>query len=154
MWMYNDDVFTPEMIGENYGFVYIIQNDISGKQYIGRKYFYSKRTLKPLKGKTRKRHVIKDSGWQDYWSSSKILQAEIDKIGTCSFSRWIVSLHPNKTETNYHEMKLQFQLNILEAVNENGDRKYYNANINCKFYPSEKFHDSRIMLHEDYNEVI
>lgn len=154
MWIYNDIEFKAEMVGDNYGFVYIIEHDNSGKQYIGRKYFYSKRTLKPLKGRTRKRHVVKDSGWQDYWSSSKILHAEIEKYGKSEFTRRIVSLHPNKAETNYHEMKLQFQLNILEALNENGERKYYNENINTKFYPSKKFHDTRMTLHEEYNAII
>lgn len=153
MWLYNGCEFTKEMIGEHYGFVYVIENNLNGKKYIGRKYFYSKRTLPPLKGKTRKRHVVKDSGWQNCWSSSKIVQAEVKKLGEDAFTRNILSLHPNKTETNYHEMKIQFQLNILEERNEAGERLYYNENINTKFYPSEKFHTERMLLHEKYENI-
>jgi hypothetical protein len=150
MWLYNDEVFTPEMIGDNYGFIYSITNTTNHKIYIGRKYFYSKRTLPPLKGYKRKRHIVKDSGWESYWSSSKVVHAEIKLFGKDNFERKIITLHPNKTETNYHELKLQFHLNVLEAIDEQGNRIYYNENINTKFYPSKAFHQERLDLHEKY----
>jgi hypothetical protein len=149
MWLYQGDIFNEHMIGENYGFVYVITNLINGKKYIGRKYFWSKRTLPPLKGKTRKRHVKKPSGWQDYWSSSKIVWAEIEKHGKENFKREILSLHPDKRETNYGEIAEQVMCNVLEARNEEGDRIYYNENILSKFYPSKNYGGTRIEEHSD-----
>lgn len=137
MWLFEGKEFTEDMIGDAYGFVYIITNTINGKKYIGRKYFWSKRTLPPLKGKTRKRHVTKSSDWQNYWSSSKIIKSEIEEYGISFFTREIVTLHPNKTETNMMEIQLQFMLDVLEERDELGNRIYYNENINTKFYPSK-----------------
>ena len=53
-WEYQNKEFTENDIGDNYGFVYVITNLISGKKYIGKKFFYSSKT-KTLKGK-RKRY--------------------------------------------------------------------------------------------------
>ena len=50
-WFYKDTPFTSDDIGDFFGFVYRITNLQSGKQYIGRKYFYQFR--KP-RGKSRK----------------------------------------------------------------------------------------------------
>ena len=68
-WTYNDTALT-EPPTNAYGFVYNIRNLITGQEYIGKKFFYSKRTLPPLKGKKRKRHVVKESDWKKYTSSS------------------------------------------------------------------------------------
>lgn len=152
-WLYKGEPFTDEMIGENYGFVYIITCNVTGQKYIGRKYFWSRRALPPLKGKTRKRQVKYPSNWKEYWSSSKIVAAEIEKHGYDNFTREIISIHPDKRETNYHEIALQFHLNVLEARNENGDRIYLNENIVQRFYPSKKFGAERAALHEEYRAM-
>ena len=39
-WEYNGQIFTEDMIGDNYGFVYEITNLGSDKKYIGKKFFY------------------------------------------------------------------------------------------------------------------
>ena len=39
-WIYKEQDFTEDMIGEDYGFVYIITNEVTGKKYIGKKFFY------------------------------------------------------------------------------------------------------------------
>tara|TARA_B100001109_G_scaffold22605_1_gene16293 strand:- start:1541 stop:1849 length:309 start_codon:yes stop_codon:yes gene_type:complete len=52
-WLYEGKPFTSDDIGDFFGFVYRITNIQSGKQYIGRKYFYQKR--KPRGGKRRLR---------------------------------------------------------------------------------------------------
>ncbi len=40
-WLYNNQDFTEDLINEYYGFVYRITNNTTGKQYIGKKFFYS-----------------------------------------------------------------------------------------------------------------
>ena len=70
MWSYNGKEFTSEMIEEYVGFVYIITNLETNMKYVGKKLFTSKRTLPPLKGKTRKRKVVKESDWMEYYGSS------------------------------------------------------------------------------------
>lgn len=39
MWIYNGKEFVDDDIGDYVGFVYIITNYISGKQYVGQKLF-------------------------------------------------------------------------------------------------------------------
>ena len=155
-WKYNNKPFNPtyqELIDIGwYGFVYKITNLDLNKHYIGKKFFHSKKTLKPLKGRKNKRHRRIESNWRIYSGSSKYVQADIDS-GIFTFDHTIISLHNNKVETNYHETKLQFNLNVLESVNIDGSRKFYNENILQRYYPSKKSHDHRHMLHENYNTI-
>ena len=58
-WLYNGEIFTSEMIGDNYGFVYLLENTVKNKKYIGKKFFYSQRT-KLVKGKKKKSIVESD----------------------------------------------------------------------------------------------
>ena len=67
MWHYGDLEFTSEMINEYVGFVYVITDLNNKKKYVGKKLFQSTRRLAPLKGKTRKRKVVKESDWKDYF---------------------------------------------------------------------------------------
>lgn len=155
-WTYKNESFEPteEEIIENgwYGFVYEIRL-ANGKKYIGRKYFFSLRTLPPLKGKKRKRRVKKESNWRIYTSSSNDVTELIQKCNSCGVTFEILSLHPNKQETNYHEMKAQFMLGVLEERDENNEYIYLNRNINTKFYRSEKFKDHRVMITEEYQNL-
>ena len=62
MWTYNGEEFTSDMIEDYVGFVYIVTMKNTGKKYLGKKLFMSTRRLAPLKGKTRKRKVVKPRG--------------------------------------------------------------------------------------------
>lgn len=64
-------------INDYVGFVYKITLS-DGRFYIGRKNFFSKKTLKPLKGKKRSRIVYKESDWKTYQSSSPILKTILE----------------------------------------------------------------------------
>jgi len=152
MWNYKGETFTQDNVENHYGFVYMIVNNLTGKKYIGKKVFYSKITRPPLKGKKRKRRMIKTSNWEKYWGSSKYLNEDIKKLGKDNFTREIISLHPDKTEINYHELKLQVMLDVLQSTNKNDERLYYNENINRIFYPSDKYKEERRILHENYTE--
>jgi hypothetical protein len=112
------------------GFVYLIHNPSTNKFYIGQKRFWSVRKLPPLKGKTRKRTVKKESDWQDYWSSSEALQQDAALLGKEHFVRTVVKLCRTKGELNYYEAKLQFKYDVLL------DERSYNGIINCKIHRS------------------
>jgi len=126
-WYFEGEVFTEENIEKYYGFVYLITNLLSGKMYIGRKYFTAKRGKKRIQ-----------SDWKKYYGSSKTLTEDVTNIGYKNFSREILSLHFTRGDTNYWETKVQFELNVLEEKNENGERLYYNNNIMSRYFAPKK----------------
>lgn len=117
-WQYKDKDFTENDIGDNYGFVYIITNLISGKKYVGKKFFYSSRT-KVVKGKKKRYKTFSD--WQTYYGSNTELQNDVRIHGESSFSREIIHLCKTKGECGYLEAKEQFDRSVLESSD------YYNT---------------------------
>lgn len=130
MWLLGTTEFTSEMIGEYVGFVYIITDLTNSKMYVGKKLFSSKRTLPPLKGKTRKRKVIKESDWMSYYGSSEELMTLVESNGPESFKREILHLCHSRGEMSYLEAKEQFDREVLLSDD------YYNGIINCKIHKS------------------
>ena len=133
-WIYKDTTFTSNDIGDFFGFVYRITNLQSGKQYIGRKYFYQFR--KP-RGKSRK--VKSESDWQKYYGSSDELNTDRKSIGNECFKREIISLHTTKGWVNYEETRQLFLNNVL-SENEN----YYNSNILGRYMRKDYYNEQRI----------
>ena len=133
-WVYKDTTFTTNDIGDFFGFVYRITNLQSGKQYIGRKYFYQFR--KP-RGKSRK--VKSESDWKKYYGSSDELNADRKSLGNECFKREIISLHTTKGWVNYEETRQLFLNNVL-SENEN----YYNSNILGRYMRKDYHHEQRI----------
>ena len=123
-WYYKGSAFTSDDIGNLFGFVYRITNLQSGKQYIGRKYFWQKR--KPKGGK---RRVTSESDWKRYYGSSDDLKRDIREIGKDSFRREILSLHTTLGKVNYEETKQLFLHNVLMEALDDGTPMYYNSNI-------------------------
>ena len=113
MWTYNGKEFTIDDVGDYYGFIYRITNLDNGHDYIGRKYFKSKRKLQPLKGRKNKRHKIVDTDWQTYYGSSNRLLADIELLGKDHFKREIILLCDTRGETNYREAEIQFKERVL-----------------------------------------
>jgi hypothetical protein len=103
----------PENIEPYQGFVYEITNNVTGKFYIGKKFFWSKRTLPALKGRKNKRHKVVESDWRTYWGSCNELKDDIKKLGTDNFSRKILKLCSNKFECAYYELKEQMNRDVL-----------------------------------------
>jgi hypothetical protein len=128
MWYYENVEFTSEMIEDCVGFVYVISELSSSKKYVGKKLFKSKRKLPPLKGKTRKRTVIKESDWMDYYGSSDEVKALVETLGASNFHREILHLCMSKGEMSYLEAKEQFDRDVLLSS------EYYNGIINCKIH--------------------
>jgi hypothetical protein len=102
MWYYRDKEFKSEDIGDNYAFVYIIENCVEDKFYIGKKLFWSKKT-KQIKGK-KKRYKV-ESDWKNYWGSNDELKADISRLGKDKFIRKILQLCKSKGTANYYEAK-------------------------------------------------
>lgn len=100
------------------GYIYLITNNLSGKFYIGKKSFVfrkkTKLSKKARKG-TRKRINISyvDSGWKEYWGSSKELLEDIEKLGKENFTREILMFCENKSQLNYWETHFQFSKEVL-----------------------------------------
>ena len=123
-WLYQGTNFTSDDIGDFFGYVYCITNTISGKRYIGRKYFTQRR--KPRGGK---RRVTSESDWKKYYGSSPELKEDIKHYGKSNFKREIISLHETLGKVNYEETKQLFLNNVVIESLDNGEPAYYNSNI-------------------------
>ena len=122
-WLFNGKPFSSEDIGEHYGFVYCITNVLSGRRYIGRKYFWS---LRKPRGKNRR--VRSESDWKRYYGSCDDLNVERKEVGNYAFRREILSIHTKKSLCNYEETRQLFINNVLiESLN--GEPAFYNSNI-------------------------
>lgn len=108
-WLYKGEPFLDP--GEYYGYVYIITNNIDGRRYIGKKFFWS--IKRKQVNKVRKRYKA-ESDWKEYWSSSDELQADVQRLGKENFTREIIHLCKNKGTANYLEAKEQFTREVLE----------------------------------------
>lgn len=118
MWTYNNQPFT-EPGEQDYGFVYEITNLVTGRRYIGKKLFWSKKT-RQVKGK--KKRYLAPSDWPDYYGSNDELKKDIEELGIDNFQRIILYLCPSKGECNYIEAKLQFEHDVLRRPDE-----FYNS---------------------------
>lgn len=134
-WSYNGEIVLnlPE---DCVGFVYMITNTITGRQYIGKKLAkFTKTKVKTvtLKNGTKKKKKIRekiDSDWREYYGSSNELLGDIQSLGVENFKREILHYCKSKAECSYREAKLQFQHGVLESDD------WYNGNIMCKIHKS------------------
>ena len=136
-WFYNGKPFDSCDIQDYFGFVYLIQNNLNGRKYIGRKYLWQFRTPK---GKKRK--VKSESDWKKYYGSCPELKEDIEKFGRENFSRTILSLHKTKGKTNYEETRQLFTNNVLTESLNNGEPAYYNSNILSRYYRKDYYGNS------------
>jgi Putative endonuclease segE, GIY-YIG domain len=133
-WNYKQLEFSEDLIGDSYGFVYIITNLETGRKYIGKKLFYFSRT-KQVKGKKKRIKVASD--WKTYYGSSDELQKDVVLYGTDKFDREILHLCKSKGECSYLEAKEQFAHKVMESD------EYYNSWIMVRVRKSHI---------KDYNE--
>jgi hypothetical protein len=134
-WDYEGRPFTSEDIDGHAGFVYEITDTLNGKRYIGKKKLSSTRTLKPLKGQKRKRKVVSESDWMDYYGSSEEVKALVEEFGRERFTRKILRLCKTTAETSYYEMKEQIENDVLLKPDE-----YYNAFVGGKIHRNHLKH--------------
>jgi len=130
MWYYKGELYEPteEELKQWMGFVYVITDKSNDKMYIGKKTFWSKKTLPPLKGKTRKRRSTVESDWRSYYGSSELVKELLLESGEQNFCREILHFGKSKGELGYFEAKEQFDRQVLL------DDRYYNGIINCRIH--------------------
>ena len=118
-----------------FGFVYRITNNQTGKAYIGCKQYYHYRKYK---GKTRKT----ESNWKSYMGSSKHLCEDIKKIGKTKFSFHILGEFKNKRSLRYYECYFQMKYKVLTSTLEGSDEPaFYNNYVGGKFYRPVQCYD-------------
>lgn len=144
-WLYNDpttgqlieytniDQFPTSCIG----FIYKVTNICTNKFYIGKKVLFHN-TNKVLTKKEiaewdkpgrvpRKKKLTKESDWNTYWGSSKLIKEDMKLLGEDCFTREIIKLCNSKKQLSYYEVYWQFKLDVLT-------QDTYNENILGKFY--------------------
>jgi len=143
-WIYEDKIYhLPEDCTSKtmYGFVYQIQNRESGKKYIGKKFFWARKT-RQVKGKKKK--YLGESDWEKYYGSSEKLLVEVNKDKS-RFTRTILRLCKSKSECAYFEAKLQFEHDVLLSDD------YYNDWIMVKVRAA---HLKKLKESLDINDVL
>lgn len=125
-----------------YGFIYKITDAVTGKSYFGKKAFehsqkktISKRARKASGTKKRIERVKKDSGWLEYWGSSKpLLEFFAAHPHAQQFAkREIIKLCKDKASLSYWEMVTLVENNVLF-------KDTWNGNILGKFFKG-KIHE-------------
>lgn len=120
-WIHNGKEFTDPQ--EFWGFVYLIENTLTGQKYAGKKFFTKSKT-RVKKGKRKRERV--DSDWQNYWGSSAKVAEAIETHGKDNFIRTILHLCRTKAECSYFEAYEIFTRKALIDTN------YYNDWVSCR----------------------
>ena len=127
MWLWNNEEFTEEMIGDYVGFVYLITNLENGMKYVGKKNFTRAKVYQRNKKKKRTRVA---SEWQSYTGSNKQLNEDIAGPGKPTLRKEILHLCATKGWLSYFET---FEILKRGAIQSD---KYYNQWVSCKIQRS------------------
>ena len=132
-WFYRGLPVVPEAIKEDQlGYVYRITRLDSGRAYIGKKLFWSKKSKPPLKGYKRKRRFRSMSDWETYYGSCEELLIEVRELGIDRFRRDIERICYGKGELNYYELKAQIDEDVLLHPD-----RFYNRYIGTRIHISQ-----------------
>jgi len=136
-WLYEYVPLQDDFTTNDYGFIYKITNLETNKFYIGKKSFVHNKKKKltkkeiaeqtgPGRRSTTKVEQV-DSGWRNYWGSSKELLADVKLLGKDKFEREILQFCPTKKQLTYYEIQYQISYSVLFTDS-------YNDNILGKFF--------------------
>jgi hypothetical protein len=110
-WIFNGKQLDENDIPENsIAFLYKITHDNSGRWYIGRKNLHKKVTknIKSKSGLIKKKTLLVQSDWKDYWSSSDYLKELVAEKGKDEFTREILIFVETASATIYGEEALLY----------------------------------------------
>jgi hypothetical protein len=122
-WLYNGEPLESEQIESYVGMVYLLENTMTGRFYVGKKFFW---TTKPKMIKGKKKKIRCESDWKKYYGSNKELQSEIEQYGVDIIKRSVLKLCFTKTQCAYYEMAEQIERKVLL------DDRFYNGFIGGK----------------------
>jgi len=130
-WIYDGRIVNQitDMPEGTFGFIYEVTHTPTGRKYIGKKVLYFNRTLPPLAGQKRKRKVVKESDWKDYYGSHQEILRLIKEGKQEEFTKQILCFVKSKKLLTYYETKYLFIKEVLEYRN-----NYINDNVLGKFY--------------------
>lgn len=129
-WLGLSEDFDPSPFA---GFLYLITDLRSGRQYLGKKVFWFNRRHK-IKGRKNRKKVTSESDWKYYKGSSDEVLQGIRRYGIEGYRFEILSLHKTRGEVNYSETKELFKRDVLFAVLPDGTYTYYNKNIMGRYF--------------------
>ena len=112
-----------------YGFVYLITNTVSGRKYIGRKFYHT----------YKKRKRFKESNWRVYAGSCKPLKEDMKRLGKDKFTFEIICNYKTRGGVVSGEVHFQTDNDVLSPeLLPCGERLYYNGQIgSVKFITPE-----------------
>ena len=114
-----------------YGFVYLITNNVTGRKYIGRKFYHI----------YKKRIRIRQSNWRVYTGSCKPLQEDIKFFGKDSFTFEILCNYKTRGRVVSGEVHFQTDNDVLSPeLLPCGERLFYNGNIGAVKFITPEFH--------------
>ena len=103
-----------------YGFVYLITNTVSGRKYIGRKFYHT----------YKKRKRIRESNWRVYAGSCKPLKEDMKRLGKDKFTFEIICNYKTRGGVVSGEVHFQTDNDVLSPeLLPCGERLYYNGQI-------------------------
>lgn len=121
-WIYNNVPIETVPDGA-VGFVYLITNTISGKMYVGKKIFFSSKTIQKNK---KKKRIKVESDWKWYYGSNQTLKDLVSLHEKKFFTREILHICYSKSQCSYLEIKEQLSRDAILSPD------YYNDWVSCK----------------------
>ena len=113
-----------------YGFVYLITNTVSGRKYIGRKFYHT----------YKKRKRVRESNWRVYAGSCKPLKEDMQRIGKDKFTFEIIYNYKTRGGVVSGEVHFQTDNDVLSPeLLPCGERLYYNGQIGSVKFISPEF---------------
>jgi hypothetical protein len=113
-----------------YGFVYLITNTVSGRKYIGRKFYHT----------YKKRKRVRESNWRVYAGSCKPLKEDMQRLGKDKFTFEIICNYKTRGGVVSGEVHFQTDNDVLSPeLLPCGERLYYNGQIGSVKFISPEF---------------
>ena len=114
-----------------FGFLYVIENNVTQQFYIGKKQFFHK-------GKKRSRTYGKEMTWRTYMGSSTHLKLDIKKYGKENFTFKIIELYKTRGGLYYAEAYAQMLCEVMTAKRKDKPISYNRQIAAIRFIPPEE----------------